>query len=64
VNAVLPCLRKSFGLTKREAEPQGKNWQQRRVAGSRGASQPLYTDGTIFVPATLVALVKITAFCH
>jgi hypothetical protein len=53
MNPVLPCLRQSFGLTKREAAPRGKNWKQRRAAGSGGVSQPLYTDATIFVPVTL-----------
>lgn len=54
VNAALPCLQQSFRLTKREAAPWEKNRQQQRTAaGSRGASQPLALERTIFVPAIL-----------
>jgi hypothetical protein len=31
-----------------------KNWQQCRVAGSMGVSQPLDLDRNIFVPATTI----------
>jgi hypothetical protein len=53
MNAVLPCLRQSFELTKREGAPRIKNWQQPRVAASAGVSYPLDLGGTIFVPSTL-----------
>jgi hypothetical protein len=53
MTAEFPCLRQCFGLTKREAAPREKNWQQRRAAGSRGVGQPLDLDATIFLPATL-----------
>jgi hypothetical protein len=59
MNAVLTCLRQSFGLTKREAAPRGKNWQQSRAKGSADVSQPLDLDGTIFVPATLILLLSL-----
>jgi hypothetical protein len=55
MKAVLPCLRQSFGLTKWETAPWTKNWQKRRAAGSGDVSQPLDLDGTISVPANLVA---------
>jgi hypothetical protein len=48
-DAVLPCLRQCFGLTKRETAPRGKNWQQCRAAGREGVSQPLDLDDAIFV---------------
>jgi hypothetical protein len=54
MNAVLQCLRQSFGLTKWEAVPHGKNWQQHRAADSGGVSQSLDPDVTIFMLATLV----------
>jgi hypothetical protein len=53
MNAVLPCSIDRQCATKREAAPRGKNWQQRRRAGSAGVSQPRDLDGTIFVPVSL-----------
>jgi hypothetical protein len=56
MNAVLPCQQPSINrqcATTQEAAPRGKNWQQRRVAGSTGVSQPPEFDRTIFVLVTL-----------